>query len=113
MIPEPTWRLGASLLLAMLASPALAADVSLGPFTLACAGSSAHGSALFVNGENPRVIVDWAGDHFVLPLTRSASGARYAATGTAGETVFWNKGNEAFFDIPARSQLQCTLTPPE
>lgn len=109
-IPKPVFAAG--LLLACMAGPALAADVSLGPFALTCAGSSAHGSALFINGEEPRAVVDWAGQHFELPLTRSASGARYAKTDAAGETVFWNKGNDAFFDIPPDTHLECILRPP-
>lgn len=112
-ITKPAWRLGAALLLMALAPSVQAADVSLGPFALSCAGSSAHGSALFINGEEPRVVVAWAGQRFELPLTRSASGARYAKTGAAGETVFWNKGNNAFFDIPPDTSLECALTAPE
>jgi len=109
-IPKPVFVAG--LLLASLSPPAFAADVSVGPFALTCAGSSAHGSALFINGEEPRAVVDWAGQHFELPLTRSASGARYAKTDAAGETVFWNKGNDAFFDIPPDTHLECILRPP-
>jgi len=111
-ITNPASRLGALLLLSVLAAPAQAADVSLGPFALTCAGSSARGTALFINGEAPRAVVDWAGRHFQLPLTRSASGARYAAQHESGEVVFWNKGNDAFFDIPPATHLECTLTPP-
>jgi hypothetical protein len=109
-IPKPVFAAG--LLLACMAGPALAADVSLGPFALTCDGSSAQGSALFINGEEPRAVVDWAGRHFELPLTRSASGARYAAQQENGEVVFWNKGDDAFFDIPPDTHLECILRPP-
>jgi membrane-bound inhibitor of C-type lysozyme len=111
-ITNPAWRLGAVLALAVLTPSAQAADVSLGPFSLSCDGSSAQGSALFITGGEPRAVVDWTGRHFELPLTRSASGACYAKTNAAGGTVFWNKGDDAFFDIPPETHLECHLNPP-
>jgi heat shock protein HslJ/membrane-bound inhibitor of C-type lysozyme len=55
--------------------------------------------------ETARVQID--NQSFDLKLTRSASGARYEASGEAG-TVFWNKGERALLTVRGRELPECT-----
>jgi len=85
--------------------------ISLGPFATRCTGISATISAVFINTVPSVVSLSWPNNALVLTQTLSGSGARYAAAGPNGETVFWNKGNEASFDLPGSPGHQCQLSP--
>lgn len=61
-------------------------------FTAVFAGEGLRLTAYFIDGTIHIVFSD--GREITLPQAISASGARY----TDGDTVFWNKGNEAFVE---------------
>ncbi|MEM8728271.1 MAG: MliC family protein [Pseudomonadota bacterium] len=67
--------------------------LSTGPFAYSCTGIDALISATYVQAGDPVVVLRWRDRTEILPIARSASGARYQD----GQTVFWTKGPEGTF----------------
>jgi uncharacterized protein len=67
------------------------AGISSGPVPLLCDGVEGVVSAAFIRGDAPVVSLNWPAGALALPLTRSASGARYSD----GAATFWSKGEAA------------------
>ena len=73
------------------------------PVAFRCAGSDKPLTAVFYNEAPQAVVLSWGTDRAIVPLARSASGARYAARGVE----FWEHQGEArvgFFG----NQMTCT-----
>lgn len=87
------------------------ADVSIGPTTWRCDGLSGPLSVTFVNVEpGPLVAIRWGAEALVLPIARSASGARYASEAEpGGPALFWTKGDQATFAAPGGPDLACAM----
>jgi membrane-bound inhibitor of C-type lysozyme len=83
-----------------------------GPFAYRCDGLDALVGATFVQTSTPMVVLSWLDRSLVLPLVRSASGAKYASDiWDEGRSLFWTKGEEAIFAEPGGSELKCLVTP--
>lgn len=83
--------------------------VSLGPASVRCPDGMDI-KATFVNVEPPLALLALPDtSSLVLTIARSASGARYTATSSQGEALFWQKGPEAFVQIPGGREQTCTV----
>ncbi len=93
--------------------PSVRADddkgISLGPFDVTCKGLGAPATLTFVNSDPAVAYLTWAEHALLLTQGMSGSGARYTAETKGGETVFWNKGNEATFQRPGKDELTCDI----
>jgi uncharacterized protein len=87
------------------------AGISKGPFISRCQGLNELVATHFVNVDPPMVSLLWL-DTYALVLTGgpSASGTRYSRKYDDGEYVYWEKGDEAFFQAPGRRDAICRIT---
>ena len=83
--------------------------ISLGPFDTECKGLGAPATLTFINSDPAVAYLTWADQTLLLTQGMSGSGARYVAETKEGETVFWNKGNQATFQRPGKDELTCTI----
>lgn len=89
-----------------------AQGVSKGPLVARCSNLDALIAVTFVNVDLPLVYLGWRDRVLVLTLGPSGSGARYTRKMAGGDALFWNKGNEALFELPGEKQRNCTIGPP-
>ena len=83
---------------------------SLGPFEYACDGMEAPLSAVFVNTQEPAIVLRWGDNAIVLPRVPSGSGAKYeGAMWADGPSLFWEQGGEARFAPPGGEEAVCKL----
>ena len=79
--------------------------ITIGPLVYSCEGLAPRVAATFVNTGVPLVVLSWGEDDAVLPLTRAASGSRYADD----DLTFWIKGDTATFEFENGVGVGCTL----
>ncbi|MBB3176635.1 MliC family protein [Variovorax sp. Sphag1AA] len=83
--------------------------VSHGPASVRCPDGMDI-KATFVNVEPPLALLALPdSSSLVLTIARSASGARYTATTPQGDALFWQKGPEAFVQIPGGKEQTCSV----
>jgi membrane-bound inhibitor of C-type lysozyme len=100
--------LAPALVLAALAAPALAAPPG-DPVAFRCDDGAAF-TVVYIRDASVALLA-FEGAIFVLTPERRASGARYATTDASGGAVsFWNKGEEARFEMPGQPPRRCRLT---
>lgn len=87
--------------------------ISRGPFSVRCPGADALILGTFVQTEPGYAYLTWLDKKLLLPQTRAASGARYAATTEAGEAMLWDKGPEAQLELPGKPAMACRMEAPE
>ncbi len=73
------------------------------PVTFRCSGSDKPLTAAFHNEAPQAVVLTWGTDRAIVPIARSASGARYAAQGVE----FWEHQGEARVDFFG-NHMTCT-----
>lgn len=85
--------------------------ISLGPFAARCDRLDALIEVTFINGkEEPALAnLEWLDQALVVSLGPSGSGARYTGGYGGGTATFWNKGDEALFELPGQPQRQCRI----
>lgn len=83
--------------------------ISRGPFNIRCEGLDAVISGTFIQTDPGYAYLRWLDQQLVLPQTRAASGARYAATLKDGDALFWDKGPDAQLVIPGKPETSCRV----
>ncbi|MEO3430452.1 MliC family protein [Pelagibius sp. CAU 1746] len=78
------------------------------PVTYRCDDGS-EVTATFLQSDPQAAVIAEAGRLQVLPLRRSASGARYASSDGLGATTFWVKGDEARYERPRAVARNCRV----
>jgi uncharacterized protein len=87
--------------------------ISLGPDDVTCEGMPSPMNVVFANTQTPLAYLSWAENALTMTLGPTGSGARYVATSSDGETVFWIKGREAMFTMPDGKTHQCRIAEPK
>ncbi|MDM0073937.1 MliC family protein [Variovorax sp. J2P1-59] len=82
--------------------------VSIGPVTVTCPGSPPM-SATFVNVEPSLAYLAGSDRGLVMTIARSGSGAKYTGQYPDGEATFWQKGPEAFVQLPGGKDQTCRV----
>jgi uncharacterized protein len=83
--------------------------ISRGPFDIRCPGVEAVIAGTFVQTAPGFAYLRWLDQQLVLSQTPAASGARYAATTSNGEAMFWDKGPDARLALPGKQEMSCRV----